>query len=518
MLFSMFLRDRNSATHPALLCALLSVLMSCASKPAVQVDASGSVQAPGAAASTEKPFVSKKIDDAQPQIEILFLSDLHGHLRAEKGKAGYARVAQFIESERAHAGTKTDVVVIGGGDFAGKGAEPCRKTWDKACFPLVKELGVNVAVLGNGELKRSAAELNELIDASGVPWVSANVKAARGVSAKWNRDFLFTGSKSGGKFWLTSWTLAPSPGEIDLKKAKLEIASNPSGKDWDQWKKKFGATPVVWAPHQEWEQDYELLKQACQNSGLKSLVLLKSNDHNHRKDNTLCAPIFEPGAFGSYVSRLVLQPTGEHGEWSLVSHEFVAMDEKISEQAALSARVQALYKELAPDADEVVAQVKTPKSDAEFAQWAAGAFRKTTHADIAVVNMGAIKSGIEAGALTKERLSMVYPYTDDLMGLDWSTRDLEKSLCASSLRNKDPFEDYGSELVLDGAKLSGAGTSKCKLELSHKASSAKVVMVSFMIKRSKRWLGKDLSSVAFKFGLNSEKAMMLELQKTGKSL
>ena len=102
-----------------------------------------------------------------PQLVVIYVNDLHGQLRADlKNGGGYARLAAFIKGERDRAGTGADVLVIAGGNVAEKGALPCRKTNDNACFPLLKDVGVDVAVLGTSEIKRSAADLNHLIDLS----------------------------------------------------------------------------------------------------------------------------------------------------------------------------------------------------------------------------------------------------------------------------------------------------------------------------------------------------------------
>lgn len=100
---------------------------------------------------------------------VLFVSDLHGQLRGDPVRGGgYARLAGYIKNERAKADLTTDVIAVMGGDALGKSGLPCRKTGEKACVPFLKDMSIDVASLGNGELKRSVAELNELISLSGI--------------------------------------------------------------------------------------------------------------------------------------------------------------------------------------------------------------------------------------------------------------------------------------------------------------------------------------------------------------
>ena len=200
-----------------------------------------------------------------------------------------------------------------------------------------------------------------------------------------------------------------------------------------------------------------------------------------------------------------------------MDHQFLEVDSSIPEDPALKASIDALYSELAPDAMDVLGTLKSPFSSEEFGQWVANSFRNSTKADVAIVNMGAVKEGLPQGPLARESMAMAYPYTDDLMGLDWKKSDLEASLCSASRRRLDSFADYGSQLVFSGVKLENPGQADCRLSGSKKAV-LKVVLVSYLVNRSKNWLGKDLSSMAFKFGLNSEDAMNLEIKKHGIAL
>jgi len=454
--------------------------------------------------------------DLRPQVIMLYVSDLHGRLRPElSGMGGYARLSQWIKSERIKAGDQSDVIAIAGGDIAGKSALPCRKSSEMECFRLLKEVGFDLAVLGNGELKRSSSELNDLIQNSGIAWTSANVKSLDSKNA-WQKTFEWQGHKSKSSWLFLSWSVAPSPGEVDLKKAKLDIKSSLADAPWDAWEKLAQGKNTVLVPHQEYEDDVEFLKTACQKNTLKPLLLLKSNDHKFRDEKIDCAPLLEPGAYGERAVKVVFQPD-ETGKWFLFSKEFVPMSSEIPDDPLMKARIEALYQAYAPTADNVVGTVTKDLNQVEFAKWVGAAFRKVTRSDIAVVNNGAIKEDLKAGPLSEERLSLVYPYNDDLMGFDVNAREFEKVLCAASQRVKDPFEDYGSDLILSGVDLENAGTTSCRI-VGPKRASYKVAMVSFLVKRSKRWLGKDFTSNAFKWQVRTEQAFEKMLQDNGRKL
>lgn len=470
----------------------------------------------GAIASSPAPATPVLSEDLRPQVVILYVSDLHGRLRPEpNGLGGYARLATLIKTEKAKAGDKTDVIAMIGGDVAGKGALPCRKTSDVACFELLSGMGFDYAVLGSGELKRSSKDLADLINKSGLKWLSGNARALDQKSL-WNSFIDFKGPRSKANLFFLSWTEGPTPGEVDLKKERLELRDKISDHDWALWEQKAKGKSVILMPHQEYADDVSMLKLACTKNDLKPLLLLKGNDHSHREEKNECAPLYEPGAYGEVMSRVVLQPD-ETGHWFVNSHEFLTVDEHVTEDSVIKAKVEALYKMHAPTADQVVAVVSHDYTETDFAKWAGEAFRKVAHSDIAVVNMGSIKEALKAGPLTEERLAMIYPFTDELMGFDVGTKEFEKVLCNASRRVKDSFEDYGSEIVLAGAELQNPGTDQCKISGPRK-SSYKVAMVSFLIKRSKRWLGRDFSSVAFKWQVKTEEAFQKSIKSTGNKL
>ncbi len=449
------------------------------------------------------------------ELVVLHVSDLHGQLRAQSNVGGgYARVAKIILDEKAKAGPHTDVLAILGGDAAGKGAMPCRKTNDEACFAILKQMGFDLAVLGNGEVKRSASELNNLVNLSQIPWLSPNIRTSK-EKPLWQKDFLWKGPKTGGQFWIATWTFPPSPGEIDVKQAGYVIVDKIRPKDIGGWVSRYKGIPVIWAPHQELEEDQKLITELCKEKEMKNLVLLQAHTHVVREDRSQCIPIFEAGAYTEALSKVVFKKTGARAQdWELASYELIRIQPNSAESPQVKSLVEAAYQTVSPEASEVVAQVRSKKTDLELGQWLADSYKKVAKADIGIVNSGSIKLGVDVGPLNRERLLISIPYINDLMGLDMGVKELEKALCASSARSRDSREDFGSELILAGAKIVNGGTSSCRLQ-ANKRGTVKIVLDSFLIKRSKRWLGKDLSKIAFKFGMNTEQVMNLELKRDG---
>jgi 2',3'-cyclic-nucleotide 2'-phosphodiesterase (5'-nucleotidase family) len=463
--------------------------------------------------------------DSNSRIVVLFFTDLHGRLRASADAGGYAEIAALVEEERAKLGERSDLLVLNGGDAAGKSSVPCVLSKEKDCFSLLPDLGVQLSVLGNSELTRSVQELNELIALSGHTWISANIHTKSEQS--WKPYFVFNGIKSGIRLGLTGWTAIPTPGEIDLKRAGYEPNTAITSKNLEKWMKPLAGMPVLWLTHVEVEDDKKLLEKHCHDPGQNNkrgannnqrvLAVIKGHGHTTFENQDACVPMFQAGGHGVNVLKLILEPRG--AEISLVHHEFLELKSRSAVKPSLKKKIDQLYVEKAPNANRVMAQVSRDLTAQEFAKWAATAFRATTRADIAIVNIGAVKSGVMAGALSLEEMNFVYPYKDEIMGLDINTKKLESALCKSSMREMDGFLDYGSQLILAGADLLGAGTEDCRLEVEGGSKrSVKIALVKYVVGRSERWLGQSLQSKAFRYGIDSERAFELYLKRTGEKL
>ena len=109
--------------------------------------------------------------------------------------------------------------------------------------------------------------------------------------------------------------------------------------------------------------------------------------------------------------------------------------------------------------------------------------KSSSHAQLAL-HVGARSQDLTAQEAPLEGLWNYFPRNDDLMGLDWNKKDLEKSLCAF----EDKFKD--KDLFLAGARLNRAN-GNCRLE-GLATSSVKIIMPLSLIQQSKVLFSKDL--------------------------
>ncbi len=453
-----------------------------------------------------------------PVLVVLYASDLHSQIRPdEKDRGGYARVKAWVDGERRKAGPQTDVIAVAGGDLLGKGALPCAATADKACVPLLGEIGFDFATPGNYELYRSNKDLREILPLTKARWVSANVKAQSPLP--WTEGTLvYKGPKSGIELGLVGWTSDPSYNGDPRGRKDYAVKRRPDALDWNRFRTELAGKPILFLTHQEIAEDRNFLAQACKELGARWVMgLLKANDHVYRRhESQLCSPIFEPGPFGHEGVKLTI--VQEEGSWKLLRHEFVHINRGVGEDKKLKALVEEVYKKHGAGADDIVAQVADDRSPQELAQWVADAYRARTKADIGLVNLGFVKGPIAEGKITREKVLVTMPYSNELMGVDWSVKDMEAALCKAALRQRDDDADYGSEIMLSGAKLENAGKASCRLVTPAKKSLLKVAVDSYVLGRSSRWLGEDLAKRSFRFGVDSQRIVFLQLEKEPGSL
>jgi hypothetical protein len=264
-----------------------------------------------------------------------------------------------------------------------------------------------------------------------------------------------------------------------------------------------------------WSQDQIFATSACENIPNKNLAFLSGDDHKAQFAN-FCAPLYDSAAFGETVTKLVIGADASGKILQTKSVDLIALNSSVEEDSETQTKINSLYAKYSPKAREVVANVSQEMSPDKLALWLAQSYLYASKGDVAIVNRGAVKSSLNTGSITWEELTLAAPYNNDVMGLDWSKDSLEKSICQASLRKKDEDgADYGSDLIIAGAKLIDAGTEHCRLELPSHKKALKVIMDSYMVSRSARWLGRDVSGVSFRFGFNTEKAIEMGLKRSG---
>lgn len=464
--------------------------------------------------------LSSKVEissDNKPRLVVLYLADIHGHLRAgQDGLGGYARIRAWVDREKAAAGPKTDVVVVGGGDLTDKGSMPCLLKKDLPCVSLLHDLGIDFSILGNHEVQRPLSEWKTLMGLSKIKWISANVSPLKGPKL-WDSYLDYKGAKSGIKLRFLPFTK-----ELDREahaSRYLDYKFGPGPKTEAEWKSFIPQDfPYLLIHHQPTESDSEMLAGLCKSNLKKPLILLKADEENNRwRKNVQCVEGIEPGPHGKTIGRVVIEADSFVGG-KITEVSFVDMTSDLAENSAVKTLVSDLYAKIAPDADQVLGNANSNHSIEEMVQWLSDSYRSVTRADVAIVNWGVAKQALESGPVTREKIRLVFPYSNQLMGLDWSYAELSKALCRAVSRVKVGDADYGSELYVSGAKIVNAGKADCRLD-SPRRGKLKVVIDDYVFKKSARWLGQDLSKQnTWRFGVETPLAIEERLKRDPKSL
>jgi 2',3'-cyclic-nucleotide 2'-phosphodiesterase (5'-nucleotidase family) len=462
--------------------------------------------------STTAP--TTKANDAK--LVILYVSDLHSQIVEDSthGLGGYARLKTLVDQERANAGPKTDVLFVIGGDLLGKGRLPCRKTKERACAPLVKGLAPDLIAFGNGELKFSHQALSELAKQTGGVWLGSDVEPTNKSRPKfWKDSYMFDAPKSGLRMNFVSTTLFPGPGE-SVGGSKLEFVNGaPSGFQAKYQSLTTSALlPSMLIVHDDLKRLDELGEELCSLS-TRPFLVLKAHEHRTDQGRRQCLKYVEPGAFGHKMARIEI---GGSSEKPVVQDiKMIKVDESIAKNPQMESQINALYEREGKGARRIVAKVNSDLSQEKVGKFLALSYQRTSRADIAIVNSGAIKDGIAKGNLDWESVLAAIPYNNQLKGLDWSASDLERSLCQAAARNRDRRLDNGSDLIIYGAELRDAGKETCKLIVRGGKKVPKVVVDSYLEVRSARWLGRELKGKTFSYGLDTERALELGIQRYG---
>lgn len=450
-------------------------------------------------------------------VVILYASDLHSQLiEGSDDLGGYARLQTLVNQERAKAGPKTDVILVLGGDSIGKGRLPCRKTNEAKCTPILGMLKPDVVAFGNGELKMPLADLRSLSAQIGGVWVGSNIEPAKkGVMPFWKSSYLYTGPKSGLKINFTSSAVFPGPGEA-RSGGQLDFVE-PSVSFVDLYSK-YGTVPgaaSLMILHDDIARLDEIQRGLCHRAS-QPLLVLKAHEHKVDQGTRGCLKYLEADAFGRHVARLELA----HSEnaFQIKNIQMIEVNSKIQQDPAVAAKVEDLYKNYGQGARRVVLNLVKPVDENRLGKFLASTYQRISRADIAIVNRGFIKAGFPAGKVDWDTVLTAVPYNNQLFGLDWPAADLEKSLCRAAKRTMDRHLDNGGELIFAGASLVDAGKDNCRLVVKDGKKVPKVVVDSYLQTRSGRWLGKDIKGRSFSYGLDTERALELGIEKYAKEL
>lgn len=371
---------------------------------------------------------------------------------------GAARLATLLEAERRRGPT----LWVDSGD-ALEGAEVFHRFGGHLELELLSALGLGAMALGNHELSLDGAALSELLGASArFPVLAANVRA-RADSPLAGRllpsAVLNVGGTWVGLVGVVNPTSPPNlassanPWQLDLApdlpaavqatvddvatRSGLVVALSHLGLDADrELVRATSGLDLVLGGHQhivtaepEWEDD-------CATAAVQA----------QRGCSPRRVPIVHSGAYARWLSRVELMLAADPAQPTQLEVETLSLTQlPVSAAVPANPRVLAFLEERRPPPAPPLAFLSAPlrrrsalAGDSALGDLTADAMLSATSADVALLNSSGVRADIEAGALLRSDLQLVFPF-DEPWRLVWLTgralrRGLEHAAWRSAAR------------------------------------------------------------------------------------
>jgi 2',3'-cyclic-nucleotide 2'-phosphodiesterase (5'-nucleotidase family) len=373
-------------------------------------------------------------------------------------RGGMARLATLVREIKRE--NPTTVFVIGG-DFLSPSVESTFLQGSQMVAAL-DAAGLDFATFGNHEFDFGPAVLAERMTESKFRWLSANVidrRSGRPFGGALADTMLTLGGLRVGFFGLTmgdaARTSRPGP----------DIVFNPplaAGKEAIARLRGQGAQVVVGVTHQEIAEDKKL-------AAADPDVILGGHEHDPMVAEEGKTLITKGGSDARYLVQVDLWLTRE-GKLVERSWRYRELSRRIAPDPAVEELVRAYAARLDRDLDTVIGRADAPLEarthqlrtlETNLGDFVADRLRERLETDVAVVNGGAIRTNriMPAGPLTKRDVHSLLPFTDVVMKLELSGRDLRAALehgLAQTDRVGGGFlQVSGIRLVWDAKRASG---------------------------------------------------------------
>jgi 2',3'-cyclic-nucleotide 2'-phosphodiesterase (5'-nucleotidase family) len=368
-------------------------------------------------------------DDAH--VSFLHINDAY-ELEAVDGgrRGGMARLATLVKRLR---GSQSHAIFTHGGDALSPSVMSTYLKGEQMIAAL-NAIGLDVATFGNHEFDFGPAVLRQRMSESKFAWLSANVlERATGQPFGGARgDMLVTaGGVRVGLFGLTMTEThnTSSPGDTVEFRPPVTVALETSRR-----LRAAGAQLVVAVTHQEMMADRALAAAP----GMEVDLILGGHEHEPLVAEEGRALIVKAGADARYLVQVDvwLDGTGRLAERSWTFHEVSA---RIPPDAGVTSLVQRYAQQLSRELDVVIGSTavslearRTPLRTVEtnLGNFIADAMRARTHAEVALVNGGGIRTDriISPGPLRKRDIHALMPFGNVVVTLEMRGRQLRAAL------------------------------------------------------------------------------------------
>ncbi|MGH7558987.1 MAG: 5'-nucleotidase C-terminal domain-containing protein, partial [Gemmatimonadota bacterium] len=393
--------------------------------------------------ATLPPSLPAGSDSAR--LAILATNDLHGALEpltpawAEGDTiGGAATLATYIEAvEDRYPGA---TLHLDGGDVM-QGTVVSNLTHGRSSVDVLERIGLDAAAIGNHEFDWGVDTLRARIGQADFPWLSANIFVkANGVRPEWVQPYAWA-ERAGLRIALIGATTVSTP-EVTLpinvepyEFRDIAIVVN----DLAPRLKAEGADLIVLVVHagavavEGGEYEGEIVDAARRITGPVDLIV-SGHTHSEVRAEVNGIPIVQARSSGTALGVVTLTWDRGHGEVvDHAIHVWTTRHEGVSPDAEVAALVGRWTDEVEAVAERPIARLARPlrrdrDDESALGDMIADAQREATGDQIALVNGGGIRTGLDAGPVSYADVFAVQPFQNALVSLDLTADQLRRAL------------------------------------------------------------------------------------------
>ncbi len=385
-------------------------------------------------------------------LQLLSLSDLHGHLEPpEPNAGGVAWLGAWLDRVgRSHPGR---TIRVHAGDMVGASPLISSRFDHEPTIDATRLMGFDVGTLGNHEFDRGGEEAQRLVRRAGFPYVSASVVSARsGEPVLPPYRIVERGGVSVGFIGVST---SDSPYFLldEAKRSYRWLDPSESVNRWVPELRRRGVETIVVLAHAGAFQDGgraegEIVEEAAEMDDAVDVVVA---GHTHSRldldvDGKLVVGAL---AYGTAIGRVRMTIDRAGGDVVAKSADVVRTRHRgVKPDPRLAQLVTSYAKRAAPVADRILGDSPRYLDREAVDRLAVDVQRSFARADVAFLNPGNTRADLDRGPITYADAFAVHPYEHPLLRLRMSGAELQTvlaeqpKLLVSGRRDFDPQAMY----------------------------------------------------------------------------
>ena len=377
-------------------------------------------------------------------VTLITFNDLHGTFgtagiepTSRRAWGGAMALAAYVESMRRAVPERT--FLLDAGD-AWQGTPESNFSFGRSTVGFLNRLGVDAAALGNHEFDWGIDTLRARIAEMRFPMLAANVFEKNGGTPSWARGWAMV-ERDGIRVGVIGF-ITPDTPKVTLPQNVQSLRFAPPEQQVDSLValvRSRGAQIVVLLCHIGANQDSlgvitgPLAELAQHARGVDAIV--GGHEHTFVAGHVAGIPVVTAGTKGRGIGRIVLRWNGRRVLASQVEWQPVFADSLPAAPAtSVAAFVDSVRRATAPFVDRVYARIARGLTREQLASFVADAMRERSGADVAVANLGGVRTEFEPGDITEADLFTLIPFENTLVTARLTGRELVDFLAS------DPME------------------------------------------------------------------------------